>query len=81
MELPKCRVKELRTAKGLRPADLASKVGITVTQLYNIESGRTRTPRFETVEKLKAALEASYSDLWPPVPDSGVSEAEAFRCL
>lgn len=79
MELPKCRVREIRKERGMKPAQLAAAVGITTQQLWNIETGRTSSPRHETVRRLAEALHCTYSDLWPPVTDGGASEAEAFR--
>lgn len=45
-----------RNEKDLSVAELASKAGVSVPAIYNIESGRIENPRAQTVRRLEQAL-------------------------
>src|SRR4051794_35449523 len=51
------RVRDCRYAKGWGPDELASRAEISRTALYQIECGKTETPRASTVRRIARALE------------------------
>jgi transcriptional regulator with XRE-family HTH domain len=53
------RVKELRERKGMTPAQLAAKAGVTDGAITQIEAGETKDPRFSTGLRIARALDAS----------------------
>ena len=57
------RVKELREAQSLAQADLAIAAGIRVTEVSRIECGKTRHPRWDTMQALADALSCSLDEL------------------
>jgi transcriptional regulator with XRE-family HTH domain len=46
----------IRNERDLSVAELASKAGVSVPAIYNIESGRSENPRAQTVRRLEKAL-------------------------
>jgi transcriptional regulator with XRE-family HTH domain len=46
----------VRIQKDLSPAQLAERAGVSVAQVYNLESGRSTNPRPDTLQKLQNAL-------------------------
>jgi transcriptional regulator with XRE-family HTH domain len=50
------RVKDQRYAKGWGPDELASRAAISRTALYQIECGKTETPRAGTLNRIAQAL-------------------------
>jgi putative transcriptional regulator len=53
----------------IRGRDLAARIGITEQNLSLLKSGRVRGVRFETLEKLCAALQCQPGDLLEYRPD------------
>ena len=58
MQLAK-RIRDSRYAKGWGPDDLAGRAKISRTALYQIESGKTETPRAGTLRRIARALGVS----------------------
>jgi transcriptional regulator with XRE-family HTH domain len=50
------RIRDLRYIKGWGPNELAGRAGISRTALYQIESGKTETPRAGTLNQIARAL-------------------------
>jgi transcriptional regulator with XRE-family HTH domain len=57
------RVRDCRYAKGWGPDELASRAAISRTALYQIECGKTETPRAGTLRRIAQALEVSIETL------------------
>jgi transcriptional regulator with XRE-family HTH domain len=57
------RVRDCRYAKGWGPDELASRAEISRTALYQIECGKTETPRAGTLRRIAQALEVSIDAL------------------
>ena len=62
----------------IRGRELATRIGITEQNLSLLKSGRVRGMRFETLEKLCAALQCQPGDLLEFRPDP-VSEDDGTR--
>jgi putative transcriptional regulator len=62
----------------IRGRELAARIGITEQNLSLLKSGRVRGMRFETLEKLCAALQCQPGDLLEFRPDA-VSEDDGAR--
>lgn len=58
-------IRRARVDKGWSAGTLAEKSGISVEQIRNIESGRTRNPRAETLHKLAKVLRVKPSEIDP----------------
>ena len=61
----------------IRGRDLAARIGITEQNLSLLKSGRVRGVRFETLEKLCAALQCQPGDLLEYRPDPTPEEGGA----
>lgn len=59
-------VKTIRKQKKIFQNELASKVGLSVRGLQDIEYGKTK-PRLETILKIASALEVSPNDIDPDI--------------
>jgi transcriptional regulator with XRE-family HTH domain len=57
------RVRDCRYAKGWGPDELASRAEISRTALYQIECGKTETPRAATLRRIARALDVSIETL------------------
>lgn len=57
------RVRDLRYAKGWGPDELASRAEISRTALYQIECGKTETPRAGTLKRIARALDVTIEAL------------------
>ncbi len=57
------RVRDLRYAKGWGPDELASRAEISRTALYQIECGKTETPRAGTLKRIAKALDVTIEAL------------------
>lgn len=57
------RVRDCRYAKGWGPDELASRAAISRTALYQIECGKTETPRAGTLRRIAEALGVSIESL------------------
>jgi transcriptional regulator with XRE-family HTH domain len=57
------RIRDLRYAKGWGPDDLAARAKISRTALYQIESGKTETPRAGTLRRIARALSIAPEEL------------------
>lgn len=57
------RVRDCRYAKGWGPDELASRAEISRTALYQIECGKTETPRAGTLRRIAEALGVSIESL------------------
>jgi len=53
------RIRDCRYAKGWGPDELASRAEISRTALYQIECGKTETPRAGTLRRIAKALDVS----------------------
>src|SRR3954447_25828942 len=51
------RIRDCRYAKGWGPDELATRAEISRTALYQIECGKTETPRAGTLQRIAQALE------------------------
>jgi transcriptional regulator with XRE-family HTH domain len=67
------RVRDYRYAKGWGPDELAHRAEISRTALYQIECGKTETPRAGTLKRIAKALDVSIEALL------GHEEAGAFE--
>ena len=61
----------------IRGRDLAARIGITEQNLSLLKSGRVRGVRFETLEKLCAALQCQPGDLLEYRPDPASEDGSA----
>jgi transcriptional regulator with XRE-family HTH domain len=50
-------LKREREAKGLTREQLAAAAGVSVAQIFNLETGRAKRPRIDTVRRLRTAIE------------------------
>ncbi len=57
------RIRSCRYAKGLGPEELAEIAEISRTALYQIEAGKTETPRAATLLRIARALDVSVEEL------------------
>ncbi len=57
------RIRDCRYAKGWGPDELASRAEISRTALYQIECGKTETPRAGTLRRIARALGVSIDNL------------------
>jgi transcriptional regulator with XRE-family HTH domain len=57
------RVRDCRYAKGWGPDELAHRATISRTALYQIECGKTETPRASTLRRIAQALDVSVEAL------------------
>jgi putative transcriptional regulator len=55
----------------MRSKELAERIGITEANLSLLKSGKVKGVRFETLEKICAALTCQPGDLLEYVPDKG----------
>jgi putative transcriptional regulator len=55
----------------MRLTELSSRVGISLTNLSNLKTGRARAVRFSTLEAICAVLECQPGDILEFVPDDG----------
>jgi transcriptional regulator with XRE-family HTH domain len=67
------RVRDCRYAKGWGPDELASRAEISRTALYQIECGKTETPRAGTLRRIARALDVSIETLL------GTDDGRAFE--
>lgn len=52
-------IREIREKKGISQNRLAKIVGVSQSALSDIESGKTKNPRFSTIMKIAKALNVS----------------------
>lgn len=74
----KFNVDALRTARvsaGLSRYSLANAAGLSVDAVYRIEDGRTKNPRWETVQRLADAAGVDVALFFAPALPSIESEA------
>lgn len=57
------RLREMRDRVGLSQSQLAERAGLNVSQVTNIEQGRTSDPRLSTLRALAGALGCSVDEL------------------
>ena len=69
------RIRDCRYAKGWGPDELAHRADISRTALYQIECGKTETPRAGTLRRIARALDVSIERLLGRGPED--SEAAA----
>lgn len=60
------RIRELRTAKGLKIADLAEAVGVDGANISRVETGKQKSFTEQSLSKYAQALGVSVSDLFTP---------------
>jgi transcriptional regulator with XRE-family HTH domain len=79
------RVRRLRQARGLSQEDLARRVGVSKTQVYLVESGRTQSPQPGKLRRYAQALGVSLDYLQyghdPEPPDGGKEWPPLEVCL
>lgn len=61
----------------MRSRELAARIGISEVNLSLLKTGRVKGMRFETLEKICAALGCQPGDILAYVPDSGVRDGDA----
>ncbi len=78
------RIRDYRYAKGWGPDELANRAKISRTALYQIECGKTETPRAGTLNRIARALGVDIEMLmggsmaaWDGATEDGKLEAEA----
>jgi transcriptional regulator with XRE-family HTH domain len=59
-------VARLRADRQISQRDLAELSGLDYSLIAKIETGRTRHPRTDTLQKLQSALGATLNDLYEP---------------
>lgn len=64
-------LKRLMAAQGMNPHTLAAAARVNQTAVYDIVSGKSRSPKIETVAKLAAALGTTVSTL---IEEPGASD-------
>ena len=71
------------SARGITAAELARNAKINATGVYDILSGKSRSPRLETLEKLSAALRVPLVQLLSQPSDAAKKEqiAQVFEQL
>lgn len=62
-------LRQVRVDAELSIEDLAAEAGVSPEQIRNIESGRARNPRVETLVKLAIALHVKPSAIDPMLDD------------
>lgn len=60
-------LRRVRVNKNLSIADLAEQAEVSPEQIRNIESGRTRNPRADTLNKLAGILDVEAATLDPMI--------------
>lgn len=60
------RIRELRTAKGLKIADLAEAVGVDGANISRVETGKQKSFTEQSLSKYAQALGVSVADLFTP---------------
>lgn len=78
------RIRDCRYAKGWGPDELASRAEISRTALYQIECGKTETPRASTLRRIAKALDTSIDALmgqddWDRQPGQPRLQQDAAR--
>ena len=56
----------LAESKGISPAEMAERVGLTAVQVRNILSGRTKAPSVLAAGRIASLLNVPIERLWPP---------------
>jgi transcriptional regulator with XRE-family HTH domain len=84
-------IKELRKKAGLTQEGLANKAGLSQQVVQQIESGKTKNPTYETMQKLMSALETDKPKKQPkpkakrkpsaPKPENRKKQLESIRKL
>lgn len=65
-------VRSQRDEKGWTVAELAEESGVSIPQIYNLESGRSRNPQSKTRLRLEKAFDAAMPEATPAVEAPGV---------
>ncbi len=73
------RVRDCRYAKGWGPDELASRAAISRTALYQIECGKTETPRAGTLRRIAEALGVSIESLMGSEDGHSLEPAKPVR--
>ncbi|MBC1185261.1 helix-turn-helix transcriptional regulator [Kluyvera sp. SCKS090646] len=84
------RIRELRTAKGLKIADLAEAVGVDGANISRVETGKQKSFTEQSLSKYAEALGVSVADLFTPdgngttvyknsVPTPHIGDDSVFR--
>lgn len=61
----------------MRSRELAARIGISEVNLSLLKTGRVKGMRFETLEKICAALDCQPGDILAYVPDADVRDGDA----
>jgi transcriptional regulator with XRE-family HTH domain len=71
------RIRDCRYVKGWGPDELAQRADISRTALYQIECGKTETPRAGTIRRIAKALEVPVDRLLGPDAFDGDAAAQS----
>ena len=58
-------IKTIRQSKGIKAKELANKIGVSASMLSQWENDKKPPVKFETVEKIAAALGVTVYDIYP----------------
>lgn len=72
-------LRSLRARHGLDQKGLAERAGVPAITIYFIESGRTRSPKIETLHRLAQSVGEPVTSLLAVVPQSSAGSREATR--
>ncbi|HEX5413791.1 MAG TPA: helix-turn-helix transcriptional regulator [Terriglobia bacterium] len=76
------RIKAIRERKRLSASELARMAGVNPSEISQIESGRKRSPRLDTVQRIARALDVSIDYLSGQVEHEGsLARALALEAL
>ena len=74
------RVKFLRMEKGISQTDMAEAIGLSQTNLSNMESGRTATT-IQNLFKMREVLDCKMSDFFVDFDGETVAKEEAKKAI
>lgn len=69
-------MKSIRESKGISQAELSRMTGIPQSVISDIESGKTKAPRIDTLKAIAAALKVSIMDLIEGDEDDTTSDSQ-----
>jgi transcriptional regulator with XRE-family HTH domain len=73
------RVKQLRETAGLSQQALATRAGLSISAVFQIEQGSKNDPRVSTVKALADALGVAVDDLLTERPSAPETSGEVFQ--
>src|SRR5881398_2305945 len=75
------RIRAIREHKGLSASDLARMTGVSQSEISQIETGRKRSPRLDTIQRIALAFEVSLDFLSGRYDYRSLDEALASESL